>query len=201
MPLSRVSFSRSCAVARRDRVAGVQHHLAGEFRRVVLGELRHRLVRHREQDRVAERQRLRDGPGLGERSKPVGERLELLRMARGEHDGMAGLDPEAADGAADVARADDADLELVCGRLRACEPGQRRGGEQCGCADAEQTAAAVVDDIVGHDGPPAGNTHLKRRTIVAGRWLLPSRQCEAMSVRAMPARGKGAATCRRPTPR
>ncbi len=63
---------------------------------------------------------------------------------------MAGLDPEAADGAADVARADDADLEPIRGRLRGREPGQRVDGEQRRCADAEQTTAALVDDIVSH---------------------------------------------------
>ena len=40
---------------------------------------------------------------------------------------MAGLDPEAANRAANVARAYDADLELVRGRLRGDELGQQSG--------------------------------------------------------------------------
>ena len=75
---------------------------------------------------LAEIERLADRAGLGERAEVVDQRLDLLRMARREQHRVTGLDPQAADRAADVAGADDADFELPCCGLRDCEAGHRR---------------------------------------------------------------------------
>src|SRR5260370_15776620 len=55
-------------VARRDRVAGVEHDLVLQRAAEILTELRQRAVRHRDQECAAEANRLRHGAGLGERS-------------------------------------------------------------------------------------------------------------------------------------
>ena len=110
MPSSFV-FRRDLAVARRDRVAGVEHHLAGELAAVVLADLRIGAIGHGDEDDVAERDRFGNGARLGERAEPLHQRGEFLGMAGREHHGMTGLDPERSDRAADMAGADDADFQ------------------------------------------------------------------------------------------
>src|SRR5229473_2362471 len=68
---------------------------------------------------------------------------------------MAGLDPQAADRAADTAGADDADRQLGAGGLRngAPQPQRRRKGECAACAE-QRTAEAVEGPMLGHPKPP-----------------------------------------------
>src|SRR5712691_531751 len=64
---------------------------------------------------------------------------------------MTGLDPQAADRAADTAGADDPDRQLGAGRLRndVPRPQCRRKGECAACAE-QRTAGAVEGPMVGH---------------------------------------------------
>src|SRR2546425_7531872 len=64
---------------------------------------------------------------------------------------MAGLDPQAADRAADTAGADDADRQLGASGLRngVPRPQRRRKGECAACAE-QRTAGAVEGPMVGH---------------------------------------------------
>src|SRR6266550_1549812 len=68
---------------------------------------------------------------------------------------MAGLDPQAADRAADTAGADDADRQLGAGGLRndAPRPQRRCKGESAACAE-QRTAEAVEGPMLGHPKPP-----------------------------------------------
>src|SRR5437660_6685249 len=85
---------------------------------------------------------------LGEWTEPGHQILKLLRMARREQHGMAGLNPQPANRATDMARADDADAQLAATCLRedtqrsqCCEQGQ------C-AACAEQRTARVVKKLL-----------------------------------------------------
>src|SRR6266702_802008 len=64
---------------------------------------------------------------------------------------MTGLDPQAADGAADTAGADDADRELGAGRLRsdAPRPQRRRHGKCAACAE-QRTAGSIEGAMIAH---------------------------------------------------
>jgi hypothetical protein len=53
-----------------------------------------------------------DSAGLREFAESSDEVFQLARMARGKQHGMAGLDPEPADSAADMTGTDDADALL-----------------------------------------------------------------------------------------
>ena len=59
------------AVAARHRIGRIDHDLAGELRAVFLGEIGDRLVGHRDEDHVAEIERLGDRAGLGERAEAI----------------------------------------------------------------------------------------------------------------------------------
>ena len=84
-----------------------------------------------------------DRAGAGQRAEPGDQVLEFLGMARREQHRVAGLDPEAADGAADVARADDADAQLAGCRLRERPRRQRRG--QGPAVGGEQRAPGAIE--------------------------------------------------------
>src|SRR5438876_4290171 len=85
---------------------------------------------------------------LGEWTEPGHQILKLLRMARREQHWMAGLNPQPANRATDMARADDADAQFAATCLREdrqrpqrCEKGQ------C-AACAEQRTARVVKTLL-----------------------------------------------------
>ena len=85
-------------------------------------------------------------PALGERPEPRDQVLDLLGMARRKQHGMAGLDPQAADRAADMARADDADAQLgATACLRQGVPRHHRRGKGQRAAGAEQRAAGGIE--------------------------------------------------------
>jgi len=67
-----------------------------------------------------------------------------------KHDFVPGLDPQRADRAADAARSDDADPEIL-GRFRGAQhAGQAGQGEAGGCGpgDPDEPAAAVIDGVI-----------------------------------------------------
>ena len=70
------------AVARRNCIAGIEHDLAFERRAVVAADLRQRRVRHRDEQHVAERDRLIDGAGLRKLAEAGDEVFQLVWMAR-----------------------------------------------------------------------------------------------------------------------
>ena len=123
MPL-RSTSSAIGAVARCNRVAGVEHDLALERAAVVLADLRQRAVGHRDEQRIAERDRLGDRAGLRKRAEPRHQVLQLFGMAGRKQHRMAGLDPQAPDRAADVPRADNSDAGL-CAFVGLCKGGPR----------------------------------------------------------------------------
>src|SRR5207248_4430799 len=90
------------AIAGGHRVAGIQYDLALEWRGVIAPDLRQRTIRYGKQHDVAKGDRLIDRAGLRQGSETRDHVLEFLGMARGEQDLMAVLDPESADGAADM---------------------------------------------------------------------------------------------------
>ena len=77
-----------------------------------MAELRDGAIWHGEQDSVAKRDGLFDGAGLGQRSERCDETVELLRMPVGEEYSVPVLDPQASDGAADVAGANGAERDF-----------------------------------------------------------------------------------------
>ena len=104
-------FLGDLAVARGDRIAGVEHHLAGKLAAVILADLRIGAIGHGDENDIAERDRFGDRAALGQGAEPLHQRREFFGMAGGEHHGMAGLHPERADRAADMAGSDDADFQ------------------------------------------------------------------------------------------
>jgi hypothetical protein len=95
--------------------------------------------------------------GLGLRSKSRHQVLELVGMPRGEQHGVAGLDPQATDRAADMTRADDADAHLgaaVCLRRSVRRPQVRAkhqgAAEKHGTAVAPDRAVTLVNVMFGH---------------------------------------------------
>ena len=81
-------------VARQHRVAGIHDDLAGEILGVVLGDLRHRAVRHRDQNHIAKRDRVFYSPGARLRPNVLYQRLQIFRIARRKQDLMPGLRPK-----------------------------------------------------------------------------------------------------------
>ena len=83
-------------------------------------------------------------PAWASAAKAGHQVLQLFGMARGEQHRVAGLDPQTADRAADMTRADDADARLAAvlrqqahRRQRRCDHRRRAG--------ADQDAAAAID--------------------------------------------------------
>ena len=135
-------LDRHVAVARRVGVAGVEDDLAGEDVLQVLADLRHRAVGDRDEDDVAEGRRLarRAHAGLG--AELVGEGLQLIGVARRDEHLVAGLHPELGEGAADVAGADDADLERLGGLRRRRRRADGREGDEDGGGEETDTMEA-----------------------------------------------------------
>ncbi len=81
MPSS-LCFVGDFAVARRDGVAGIEHHLARKLAAIVLADLRIGAIGHGDEDDVAERDRFRDGAGLRQFAEALHQRRQFFRMAR-----------------------------------------------------------------------------------------------------------------------
>ncbi len=129
---------RDRAIAACHRVVGVDDDLAGQCLAVVAADLRQCSVRHGNQDCIAKGDGLLDASRLGQRTETRDQIFQFVRMARGKEDRMAGLDPQAADGAADVAGADDTDFEFgdgCPGRARRSAVRPLKAGRRCraGC--------------------------------------------------------------------
>ena len=119
--------SSACgAVAPLVRVARVDDDLARELGREIGADLRHRAVGHGDEHDRAECRGLARRADVRARPELLGERLELLGMTRRHEDLVARVDPMAREGAADPARADDADLQRLLRRRDACV--DERGG-------------------------------------------------------------------------
>jgi hypothetical protein len=104
-------LGRAVAVTRRDRVARVDDHLARELRAQILAELWHSAIRHGDEHDGAERCGFFRRAGVCARPELLDEALELLGVARRHEHLVAGLHPMARERAADLAGADDADLQ------------------------------------------------------------------------------------------
>src|SRR5262249_4048618 len=84
----------------------------------------------------------------GEWAEPGHQVLEFLRMARREQHGMAGLNPQPANRATDMPRADDADAQLAATCLREdTQRPQRCEKGQC-AASAEHRTTRVVKTLL-----------------------------------------------------
>jgi hypothetical protein len=130
------------AVARGERVAGVDHHLSLEACGQVAAQLRQRTVGDGHQHDFAERRRLLARSRAGLAAQARGERLVVLEVERGEHDLVPVPDPDPAQGAADPARADHADFQGFLGdRLR-------KGESSCGSTRDPQKVAPVSVHLV-----------------------------------------------------
>ena len=145
-----LTSSVNSAPSRAGRgVAGVEHDLALERRAVVLAELRQRLVRHRDEQRVAERDRLLDRAGLREFAETGNQVLELFGVARGEQNLVTVLHPETADRAADIAGADNADMHLGALRPHAGRPQGRAQDERAAGAKKHRAAGDRLNTSLG----------------------------------------------------
>ena len=109
------------AVAAREGIAGLEHDLAREFSGIVASDLRQGAVGDRDQHDLAESGGLARVGRPDARTEPPGQALEFGGVARGQHQFVTGGGPEFAQGAADLAGADDADAQrpLALG-LRRC---------------------------------------------------------------------------------
>ena len=124
-------------VARYHGVRGIEHDLPGERFRIVTTDLRQSRVGHRDKNDVAERGCLLDCACTGVGAGILNQFLELVRVARGEHNGMTGFGEQCADGAAKAAGADHADLRRAALRQPAAR-GYRKSARRSASCEREQ---------------------------------------------------------------
>ena len=142
---------RDLAVAVHEGIAGVDQRLALELVRQILAQLRQRAVGHRHQHDLAE------GGGFLGRSRARlaaqarRQRAVVFEVARREHDLVSRLEPDLAQGAADAARADDADLQSSVravrdsrGKGQGAQGEAGRRGAECLKEDAPRGAMCIV---------------------------------------------------------
>ena len=96
-------FIGNGAIARRHRVAGVEHYLSLHARGIVFANLRDRPVRHGNEQNVAERYSLLDRTGLCKATELGNHILQLFGMTRRKKYRMAFFDPKAAYRSANIA--------------------------------------------------------------------------------------------------
>src|SRR5215510_3077502 len=115
----RARFVGDLAVAPEHRVAGIEDDFSVKLLRVIFADLRIGAVGDGDKNDVAEVQSFAHRADTRQATKTLSQRFDFLGMARGEHHLIAGLYPKRADGTADVAGADDADLwlRIATGRL------------------------------------------------------------------------------------
>ena len=96
-------FVGNGAIARRHRIAGVEHHLSLHPRGIVFADLRDRPIRHGNEQNVAERHGLFHRARLGKAAELGNHVLQLFGMTRRKKYGMAFFDPQAAYRSANIA--------------------------------------------------------------------------------------------------
>ena len=107
-------------------------------------------IGHGQEYDIPEPNRVGGGAGLGGWPSRGDQVLEFLRMAGRKHHGMTRLDPKPSDGAADMAGADNADLQR---RGAMCKGRSRNGkGQTRESGGREKRAAAEAGAVsIGHD--------------------------------------------------